>query len=116
MTKLKTVLQINEIKKGIQSNLGDIAKIDDMSKYIDETISLNKNITKIDIKEGNGFVFECTLHEDAKKKLYLLEARLFAEPEESMVNGYLMVLDSNLNIKNEQCYDVWEIGNWKVAN
>ena len=113
MTKLVEVLKVKEIREGIQSDLGSIAGIETMETYIEETMALNKNRTSIIIHDGKNYEFECTLHEDKEKELYLLESRLFEVETGQMVNGYLMVLYKDLSLDSNRYNDVWEAADWK---
>ena len=54
MNWLQKILNIKEIQEGIQSDLGNIAGIDDMTPYIHEAISLKQNIVSIKVYEGKG--------------------------------------------------------------
>ena len=113
MTKLVEVLKVKEIRGGIQSDLGNIAGIENMETYIEETMTLNKNCTSIVIHDGEDYEFECTLHGDKEKGLYLLESRLFKVETGEMVNGYLMVLHKDLSLDTNRYNDVWEVADWK---
>ena len=113
MTKLVEVLKVKEIREGIQNDLGSIVGIETMETYIEEAMALNKNRTSIVIHDGKNYEFECTLHEDKEKELYLLESRLFEVETGQMVNGYLMVLYKDLSLDPNRYDDVWEIADWK---
>ncbi|MBP3917349.1 hypothetical protein [Clostridium sp.] len=112
MISLKDVLLEKEIKNGIQGDLGNLIHVN-MDYYIEETIRQNSNSTSIIIDENGEYDFECNLHYDDKKDIYLLEARLFRKTDNSMVNSYLGVLNSNLGIIDEEIDDVWEYGEWQ---
>ena len=113
MIKLVDVLKVKEIREGIQSDLGNIAGIETMETYIEETMALNKNCTNIVIQGGEDYEFKCTLHEDQEKELYLLESRLFKVETGQMINGYLMVLYKDLSLDTNRYDDVWEVADWK---
>lgn len=112
MESLKNVLLTKEIQKGIQGDLGNLINVN-MDYYIEETIRKNSNSTNIIIAENDKYDFECNLHYDSKKDIYLLESRLFSRTDNSMINSYLVVLNSHLKIINKEIDDVWEYGEWK---
>lgn len=109
MKNLNQVLSKVEIVDGIIANLGEICRVD-VEDIIRKALSSNVNYFS-KIRSGDH-TLECTLHYDKDKKRYLLEARLFDE-NDMMVNAYLEVMDSELNIDPNFYDDVWSIADWK---
>lgn len=103
--KLKDVLQLNDIVRGIKNNL---LPNEYQGAIMDTLKSKKENSISIIVHE-NGFEydFENTLHADYDDKVFLLESRLFHRKDGSMENAYLELLDENLNIIEGCVDDVW---------
>lgn len=109
--KLKDVLQLSDIVKGIKLNL---LPNEYVSAILDTLKSEKENsISVIVNKDGCECDFENTLHADFDEKVFLLESRLFKRADGSMVNSYLELLDENLNIIEGCVDDVWSYADFK---
>ena len=111
MKNLYEVLNLKSIQKGIEYNLLG----EKTTEAIENTISIEKNTTSIEINLKDKTVkFKNALYYDEKKKIYLLESRIFNKLDDSMINAYLEILDENLNIIGEIIDDVWEYADWEI--
>lgn len=112
--KLKDILKLQGIERGIQVNLLP----NEYVSAIEKTLKSEKSnsISVIVFEDGFEYDFENTLHADYSKEVFLLESRLFSRADSSMKNAYLELIDKDLNIIEGCVDDVWSYANFVEVN